>query len=635
MHIAQPTAFALAIASLASCSLITDFDSGFPGEDLGGSAGRVGGVAGGSGAGAERSNGGNPVATRATDTAGTTFQSPENTTPPGTAGSGGLIGGSGSGSGVAGRFASGGVQEGSTTWSAGGIAAAGAPTTVANGGIAGANGTDPARVSVALGDTIARVPIGQSGTIDISILRQGQGVGDVEVSIQGLPAGVAALPITIATGANSGQLSLQVAPTAAVGGPYSCTIAAASKSSPSITNQVAITLYLADQAGRRDKSFGSSVDGGMTHNPGSTYGSIANLVVDAQGRTTMCGSRQDNLSVENGWLARLAPNGALDMNFGAAGLYTDFGTPPTMAYQVGLNDGKLYLSANNDVLPYLRRIPDDSSFDPTFGVGGDVAADGLKPLIAFRDGIAGRTIATSQLHVYSENGTRDNAFPEIGIDTLTVDPLNRIVVAQSSISTVTFRRILATGAVDSGFGVLGETELYPGSACTSGLQASGYISNIYSVHDGSIRALFHCYVSSQYQYVVLALDTAGKLDTQFGTSGFATIATSPREFVDAFTQADGKLVILLGEKDATKTPVEVSYVLTRIGTTGLVDSTFGSAGTWRLSEYLYSPSPFGMPCASGTRSFCAAAMAYDKTANRALIAGWIEGLGFGAMRFWL
>lgn len=629
MHLAQPTAFALAIASLASCSLITDFDSGFREEGQGGSAGYLGVVAGSSGAVAEQSKGGSLGVAGAAGA--TTYL------PPGTVGIGGSIGGSGSAG--AGQFGSGGVQLGSTTWPVGGAIGAGAPGTVAGGGIAGATGSTDAGLSLAIGNPIARVPVGQSGTIDVSIQRQG-GVGAVDVSIQGLPSGVAAATVTIPPEASTAQLTIQVASSAKVGGPYACTIEATSKNSQSVTSQTSLSLYLAGRSGFRDDSFGATLNGTETHVTPAVPGEIANMVVDGQGHIALCGSYWDAQSNEHGWLTRLTLEGALDAGFASTGLYTDFGTPPTRTFQVAANQDRLYISATNANAPYLRRLLANGSHDPAFGIGGDAeAGDGLAPLIAFKDGTAARTVSTGRLYVFAADGTRDSGFPEVGIDGLAADSQNRLVVTQSTNVTSTFRRILSSGTVDPSFGTLGETTITPVVTCASGFETSSFVSPLVA-SDSSLRGLFSCYGNAvngiyQYQYVLVGLDAAGQVDRAFGTDGFVTVSTSPREVIDAFVQSDGKVVLLLGEKDSTKTPIERSYLLTRLSVDGSVDATFGVSGLSRVSDYLYAPSPFASPCTSGKQTFCASHLRYDQKANRAVIAGWIEGVGLGVMRFWL
>lgn len=629
------SAFMLVVAALPACSLLLDFDSPF--VDPAGTAGHAGSAVGPGGRGGRESIVEGTIPNLA-GAAGAYSGGRDHTTfssnPVANAGSSfaSEFGGAG---GVPSEGARGGTQA-----AGGGV---GGAALGASAGAAGALGPLPAEVSITLNATTSRATLGQSELISVAVQRSSQNVGDIEIAIQGLPAGVASAPITIASTEGAGQLSLQVAPSATVGGPHSCAVVATSKSDPSISSQATLALYVVDRAGVRDLSFGGSLDGTVMHNLADNPGSVANVVVDTQGRAVAGGSRIQDLSTEYGWLVRLTASGALDASFATAGLYTDFGPPPTAVYQVALNGGLLYVSATNSHLPYLRRIQDNGLYDPTFGIGGDAApGDGLKPLTAFRAGVVARTLATCQLRVFGEDGASDSAFPAIQVDAYAVaaDSQERVVFAQSSDVTTRFRRLLSDGQVDSAFGILGEVEVYLGEACSSGFESTDYVSSLRVLPDNSLRGVFSCSGSLQggrrnYEYFLVAIDAQGKIDTAFGSLGFARIAGSPQEVVDLIVQTDGKTVVLLSESDASKTPNEQRYLLTRLDTTGALDSTFGSAGVSRLDGYLYPPSPFGVPCADGTRSFCATALGYDQVAQRALVAGWIEGVGLGAVRVWL
>src|SRR5262245_8187664 len=77
--------------------------------------------------------------------------------------------------------------------------------------------TIPPTISLTLGSASVTLTQGTTATVGLSVSRTGN-VGDVTISVGGLPAGVTAAPLTLASGVTTGTLTLTAAANAAVGG---------------------------------------------------------------------------------------------------------------------------------------------------------------------------------------------------------------------------------------------------------------------------------------------------------------------------------------------------------------------------------------------------------------------------------
>ncbi|MFC1661322.1 hypothetical protein ACFL3S_07725 [Gemmatimonadota bacterium] len=77
--------------------------------------------------------------------------------------------------------------------------------------------------------------------ITVSLTRGGGHTGAVTVGVEGLPNGVSASPVTIASGSTTGTLSLEASPSAA-GGTYSLTVRASGSGVTDATATVSLTV---------------------------------------------------------------------------------------------------------------------------------------------------------------------------------------------------------------------------------------------------------------------------------------------------------------------------------------------------------------------------------------------------------
>jgi uncharacterized delta-60 repeat protein len=184
-----------------------------------------------------------------------------------------------------------------------------------------------------------------------------------------------------------------------------------------------------------------------------------------------------------------------------------------------------------------RCQPNAGTLDPTFGIGGQVAAStgGNAVLVQQWDNrivVAGGTAIAR----YNSDGSLDSTFDGDGI-------------ATSSISISAAAQYPQTG----------------------------------SAHDGKI-------VGSSMSSVT-RLTAVGAIDNSFGSNGVAALPWSALSgAVDIEVQSDGKIVVagLTGSLSSTSKVVRV----TRLNVDGSLDASFGSSGTWQAGAYtLVAPPP--------------------------------------------
>lgn len=200
------------------------------------------------------------------------------------------------------------------------------------------------------------------------------------------------------------------------------------------------------------------------------------------------------------------------------------------------------------VRPGVHRLedrcqPNAGMLDPTFGMGGTVAA-----------------VASANVMVQSWD--------------------NKIVVAGGNV----IGRYNSDGTPDPTFDGDGV------AASSISISAAAQYRQTGSVHDGKIVG-----VSSNS---VARFTVSGGIDTTFGTNGVVTLPwTAVYSAVDVVVQPDGKIVAsgLEGSSNSTSKVVKV----TRLNVNGSIDSSFGTNGTWQQGAYtVISPPPtFDAPLA--------------------------------------
>jgi len=216
------------------------------------------------------------------------------------------------------------------------------------------------------------------------------------------------------------------------------------------------------------------------------------------------------------------------------------------------------------------------SLDPTFGTGGIVDTD---------------------------FGPNNNNF---SFSDAALAPNGDIVVA-GSVSFLdgqqeegVILRYLPTGALDTSFANKGILAL---PAPASYFLGSSYTGSLTVQSTGKILALFGATnnTGTEFETVLLRLNTNGQPDTTFGTGGQVTINfPAPATFAAGpslvLAQPDGKILLAGSATPPFRSKLSPETVLARYLSNGALDTTFGSAG---FAEVVAISTPSALALLSG------------------------------------
>ena len=261
-------------------------------------------------------------------------------------------------------------------------------------------------------------------------------------------------------------------------------------------------------------------------------------------------------------IVRYNRNGSLDTSFGDGGIVTTIFPAGSYAFDVVLQaDGKIIAAGTyfvdfnpgdmSDTDFALARYNPDGTPDATFGAGGQVTTDFL--------------------------GKEDDAF------TVLIQPDGKIIAVGSANDPVNFYdfaavRYLSNGTIDTSFGVAGKV--------STDFRGGGF-DRVHSAAlqtDGSIVAAgFAITVSGGSEnFAVARYNSSGVLDTTFSGDGKAQIdfGSCCQSANEVLLQSDGKIVTV-GFPDSESS--DSDFVVARLDSAGALDSTFGIGGKVRTS----------------------------------------------------
>lgn len=476
-----------------------------------------------------------------------------------------------------------------------------------------------------------RVVRGQSGVLTVVVTRGAGQEGAIELTLQTALGGVGAAPATIAAGATAAQLTVETVASALVGGPYPFTVTATLVGSSTPMASFSGSLYVAQEPGTLDSSFGPSASGTVRPVvpvfPASYPGQddlvrVHDLAVDAQGRVLVAGaSTHFSGATRTGWVVRLVPSGEVDPSFGDAGFVTGFGARWSEARRVAVEGDELFVSVGcSDDTPtsYVRQLDSVGVPDSTFGTGGDVVVsdsdDAVGGLIAYSKGLLVLVQGESIVWLDAQ-GTqvRTTGHSHDG-STLAMDAQERVLVGYPSGLDINLYRLLPTGKRDEGFG--------PDAAVTTSCSADAYRSSVYAVlpaADGATLALVGCAVDSLcdseeclvFEVALHAFSQDGVPLNGYGSDGRAVVADQSQG-VFATMQPDSKPLIAYRDTDR-------QFHLVRFQPNGSVDTSFGAEGIVELSPDLLSQ---------------VVALAYEPEGHRVVLLLYGDGQ-FAVARYWL
>ena len=302
-------------------------------------------------------------------------------------------------------------------------------------------------------------------------------------------------------------------------------------------------------------------------------------------------------------------NGDADTSFGNNGTvyYNNYAAANSLISSLKVQpDGKIILSGAISGQAEVRRLNADGTPDITFGTNGIVsiglnyvgcmslAPDGKIVVIGqYWDG----AVNVYELHRYNADGSADTAFGDSGVVhadvtsykfdlalDVAVQPDYKIVVAGKSYLTLenaVVCRFNPDGSPDTGFADNGVAIVV-----LSPDAGNGAFERLALLPDGKIVAagyalgLFGTGGYNATTPAVARLNANGSLDDAFGTDGkviLPTLFDANDQFNALHLQSDGK--ILAGGSASYPYPyMRSQYYLTRISTTGAVDTGFGTEG---------------------------------------------------------
>jgi len=296
-------------------------------------------------------------------------------------------------------------------------------------------------------------------------------------------------------------------------------------------------------------------------------------------------------------LARYNATGGLDPAFGTGGLVTtDFGSTD-QAFAVALQgDGKIVTAGRRGSDVIVARYNADGTQDTLFGatntpgrvVTNFGATEQALAVVLQPDGkivVAGRTNKPAPngnfdfaLARYEAAGTLDLTFGTLGLVTtdfggsvdrafaMALQPDGKLVVVGDSDANFALARYNSDGSLDGGFGAGGKVVTSFGGID----QASAVILQ----PDGKIVVAGQTDTGVSIDFALARYNSDGSLDGAFGSGGRVTTnftGTSDDLGSAVALQSDGKIVVGGTSND--------NFALARYTPAGVLDTTFGSAGT--------------------------------------------------------
>ncbi|HIK16051.1 MAG TPA: cadherin-like domain-containing protein [Leptolyngbyaceae cyanobacterium M33_DOE_097] len=311
-----------------------------------------------------------------------------------------------------------------------------------------------------------------------------------------------------------------------------------------INGDFGLSRYNSD--GSLDLNFGT---GGVVTTDFGGFDRGSNIVLQPDGKVIVIGrvDNPDGYSWDFG-LSRYNLDGSLDTTFGTGGkVITDFRRNDTGSSAVLQSDGKLVLAGWSTErftmccytsYSVLSRYNSDGSLDTSFGVNGQVLADGAKNIV-------------------------------------TVQPDGKLIVAYNSGSGFAYeppppsdfwlRRYNADGSIDTSFGL--------GGIVTTDFSGDDSASDITLQLDGKLVVVGSLYNSNtgNSDLWLRRYNAEGSLDTTFGVGGLVTTDFGEDESAaDVVVQPDGKIVVAGSVNDESR--------LIRYNADGSLDTTFGLGG---------------------------------------------------------
>ena len=507
----------------------------------------------------------------------------------------------------------------------GGNAAASGSSGAGEGGDGGDESQVPAIVVTT--EPTLRAQRGSSSGLRVDIERKGGFSGVIELSVEGLPAGVGADPVILPAVEDGGVLIVVALNTAAPGGPNPITIRAGAIENANIFGQVSVDFYVADQPGDADRSFGREGNGTVTERiTDRELDVVTDMAIDSHGRVVVAGVGQQT-SGWLGWVLRLTSDGEFDTTFAGDGIFDEFGGVESSAERLVLEGDATFVAAEtNDGMTftsYLRKFTATGDVDTSYGTGGDVDLGGAAVSGLMNWGPGLMLFASSFLfEALDAQGDLDTSFDLTGspnVASAAVDSQKRLLYGGYAVSgPFSAGRFTASGDPDTSFGTTGEVT-FP----IAGAYVDYVAEAIRAYPDDGAVMLAQARASGRNIYhnrvVLIRVDANGDPDTNFGTNGLTGVSEDGIA-LDVVAQSDGKVVVLYAKPIGEDVGLGVNFVLARFEPDGSLDRSFAASGVLDLDR-VYAGDPDGL--------------AYDAAAGRLIVSGFLSGSGISLFRLWL
>ena len=264
------------------------------------------------------------------------------------------------------------------------------------------------------------------------------------------------------------------------------------------------------------------------------------LTKDSNGNIYVAGRYTDSSNKKRGYIAKYKPNGSLDTSFNGSG-FKPMG-PVSTANTVVMQNGKILVAGQYNNKAVIGRLYADGTVDSSFGnsgsleLGSGTTDDEIKDIAIDNNGkivLVGKTVASGNnvnvaLARLTPNGQVDNTFGNNGFvaydnmgkndgaEAIKIDSSGKILVAGYSDKAMALAKFDTDGNLDTGFGTNG---LF---LDTSGVQSGGLDLDIDANDNILVTGGIAKTTVTKYQMAVWRLNTLGKLDTTFNSTGIAT-----------------------------------------------------------------------------------------------------------------
>ncbi len=307
------------------------------------------------------------------------------------------------------------------------------------------------------------------------------------------------------------------------------------------------------QDGQIDNTFGSS---GIVHwNVGGIQSTAYDMIVLSNQKIVLVGYAVNSSTyIDNFAVARLEPNGSLDLSFGDNGIsLISFGTVKDHANAVfEYPDGKLLVAGMTegptwgDMNSCMVRLNEDGTIDNSFGTSGKVIVD-----------FSGSEDFISEI-ILQEDGKIITG----GSDYISYDQRDFALM-----------RFNPDGILDDSFGTNGKVS-------TDFSNSDNELLDLALHHDGSIYAVGRgnsSLLSPFLQIAVSKYNNSGDLDLTFDTDGKLLTAWGLLGAVgnSLAVGSDGKILISGMVK---KSSTDLNLLVVRLNEDGSLDNSFGASG---------------------------------------------------------